>query len=231
MEKKVADELAGIKSYHDDNDGGLDDFNVGHSLGAGAMAPYSEKSGLALNENFLTSKLLDNGPLRISFELTYADLATEQGYVGEKRIISLDAGSQLTKIQQIYSNKAPMTVAAGIVRVAGDTPPVTDLQQGYMIYAQPKTAKTSNVYPAVLLPEGIKAVVENQYKWFNPVKKVEASFAHYLALSEAAPETPVTYYTGYGWAEWGFPTLSDFETYVQHFAQALKEPLEIKFEK
>ena len=40
IDKWYANDLAGIASYHNDNGEGLDDYKVGRTLGAGAMAPY-----------------------------------------------------------------------------------------------------------------------------------------------------------------------------------------------
>ncbi len=94
LDKWYADDIAGRASYHTDRGEGLDDYKVGYTLGAGAMAPFVD-GALILGENFERAELLDNGALRTTFRLFYAG--------GEVRTISLDAGSQLTKIVQEYA--------------------------------------------------------------------------------------------------------------------------------
>jgi hypothetical protein len=95
IDKWYANDLAGIESYHNDNGEGLDDYKVGRTLGGGMMAPYVN-GRLWLNENFVSDELLDNGPLRTTFKLTYKDIEVDGKKYSESRTISIDASSQLT---------------------------------------------------------------------------------------------------------------------------------------
>jgi hypothetical protein len=231
MESKISAYLSGKNSYHNDNnDGGMDDYNVGHSLGAGAAAPFVDGK-LWLNDNFVQSEALDSGPLRIRFKLIYNNLEVNGKTMSETRIISLDAGSQLSKIQQFYGNDQTMPVAVGIVRVEGDTAPVVNFDNAYMIYRQPATAKAEGVYVGVILTDPTNIWETNTYTWFNPVKKNNQTFSHNLLVVEKNPSTPITYYAGYGWSRHGFPTIADFETYIKNFSQGLKEPLIVTYAK
>ena len=115
IDKWYKADLAGEASYHEDHGEGQDDYKVGRTLGAGAMAPYVNDK-LWLNENFASQELLDNGPLRTTFKLTYKNLDVDGKSVAENRTISIDAGSQFSKIVQAYTIKEPMTVAAGVVK-------------------------------------------------------------------------------------------------------------------
>ncbi len=85
-------------------------------------------------------------PLRTTFKLTYKDLDVDGKQVAESRTVSIDAGSQLSKVVQAYTIKEPMNVAAGIVkRQTGDSIiSVTD--KGYIVYSEPKTDKAEGVY-------------------------------------------------------------------------------------
>ena len=40
IDKWYKDDIAGVRSYHEDHGEGLDDYKVGRTLGAGMMAPY-----------------------------------------------------------------------------------------------------------------------------------------------------------------------------------------------
>ncbi|MDR1938496.1 MAG: DUF4861 domain-containing protein, partial [Tannerellaceae bacterium] len=119
-------------SYHEDHGEGHDAYDVKRSLGAGAMAPYV-KDTLWLNENFIAQEVLENGPLRTTFKLTYKDLNMDGRLVSEERKVSLDAGSQLSEITQIYGTQETLPVAAGIVKREGKDSVI--YADDYVIYA------------------------------------------------------------------------------------------------
>ncbi len=222
IDKWYEADLTGKASYHNDNGEGLDDYKVGRSLGAGAMAPYVNDK-LWLNENFVSDEILDNGPLRTTFKLAYKDIDLDGKKIGESRTFSIDAGSQLTKVVQAYSVDAPLQVAAGIVKRESGDSIIAAVDKGYIIYAEPKTEKVEGVYTSLLFPEGINNSVVNTYE----VGKNK--YSHVLAVTTQQPRKAITYYTGYGWAKFGFPTVGDFEKYIQNFSEGLKHPLVIKY--
>ncbi|MEZ4997096.1 MAG: DUF4861 family protein [Bacteroidales bacterium] len=62
-------------------------------------------------------KHLTSGPVRTSFRLTYPPFLVRDAMVTETRTISLDAGSQLSRITETYTGiENEFTVAAGIVK-------------------------------------------------------------------------------------------------------------------
>lgn len=226
IDKWYKDDLAGLASYHKDNGEGLDDYKVGRSLGAGAMAPYVDGK-LWLNDNFVTEELLDNGPLRTTFKLTYKDIDVNGTKISENRTISLDAGSQLSKIAQAYTIKQPMDVAAGIVkREKGDT---TVFSHNYMVYGEPYSESVENVYLAVVMPEAINRTLVDTYEIQHPKTNKKETHSHVLAITTQQPKKPIIYYTGYGWSKFGFPTLASFQEYVDKFAVSLNQPFIVKY--
>ncbi|MFR9166136.1 MAG: DUF4861 domain-containing protein [Dysgonomonas sp.] len=228
IDKWYKDDLTGVKAYHEDHGEGLDDYKVGRSLGAGAMAPFVGGK-LWLNENFASQQVIDNGPLRTTFKLTYKDIGVNGKTYAETRTISIDAGSQLSKITQEYGDTdSTMTVAAGIVKRENDSI-ITSLENNYVIYAEPTSEKVGNVYLALVFPEGFKESVVDTYTVTNPVTKKEETFSHVLGVTEYKPNTPVTYYTGYGWSKFGFANEAEFQKYVENFAKGLKQPLVVKY--
>lgn len=226
IDKWYKDDLAGTASYHKDNGEGLDDYKVGRTLGAGAMAPYVDGK-LWLNENFIKEELLDNGPLRTTFKLIYKDLDVSGKKVAENRTISLDVGSQLTKITQAYTIKQPMDVAAGIVKREKDDRAV--FSTNYMIYEEPYSESVDNVYLAVVMPEGINKTLVDMYDIQNSKTNKKETHSHTLAITSQQPNKPVTYYTGYGWSKFGFPTFASFQDYVDKFAVSLNQPFIVKY--
>lgn len=230
IDKWYKDDLAGTASYHNDNGEGLDDYKVGRSLGAGAMAPYVEKK-LWLNENFEKQEILDNGPLRTTFKLTYKDLDVKGNKIGENRTISIDAGSQFSKVIQGYTIREAMPVAAGIAKRESGDSIIAAIDKGYIIYKEPKTDKAEGVYLAMVFPQGLEETTIDTYDYQNRKTNKKDSYSHVLAIATQQPKIPVVYYTGYGWSMFGFPAITDFEKYVNDFSLSLKQPFVITYTK
>jgi len=227
INKWYENDLADKASYHVDHGEGQDDYKVGRTLGGGAMAPYANDK-LWLNENFATQEVLDNGPLRTTFKLTYKDIDVDGKTFAETRTFSIDAGSQLTKITQEYGFTDPTAVAAGIVKRQNDSIIVSP-EKDYVIYAEPKSDVVDNVYLTLVFPNGFEKSVVDTYAIPNAKTKKDDSYSHVLAVTNYQPNTPVVYYTGYGWSKFGFSTVADFQQYVNNFAQGLKQPLVVKY--
>lgn len=225
VDKWYKADLAGEASYHNDNGEGLDNYDVKRTLGAGAMAPYAGDR-LWLNENFVSQEILDNGPLRTTFRLTYKDLDVDGKSIAERRTVSLDAGSQLSKVVQDYTIQEPMRVAAGIVKRDGEDSVVYG--DRYIVYGQPESKVAGRVFLSVLFPEPIEHVVDT-YTVENAKTGKQDTWSHTLALTTMRPGEPVTYYTGYGWSRFGFAAISDFQAYVENFSAELENPFIIKY--
>jgi hypothetical protein len=214
IDKWYEADLSGKASYHNDNGEGLDDYKVGRTLGAGAMAPYAGDK-LWLNENFIAPEILDNGPLRTTFKLTYKDIRVDGKTFSESRTFSLDAGSQLTKVIQEYGTAEPLPVAAGLVkRSAGDSVIIAP-GRTYILYPEPATPKTEGVYLGLVFPRGADRIETDTC----------GGNMHTLAVTTYTPGTPAVYYTGYGWSRFGFEHPGEFQNYLENFVQSRNQPL------
>ncbi len=191
--------------YHTDHGEGLDCYKVGRTLGAGAMAPYLNDT-VWLGNNFVESRILDNGPIRITFELTYAPYRVGDRPVTEKRIISLDANTRFNRVTEIYDRS--MEAAAGIVlRDGGER-----MQDGHCIaYWEPAAGNDGNTGIGVVFPEGIAQSVEN--------------CGHLLALTSVKANEPFTYYTGAGWSKAGTEEAKAWFEEVKNESARLAAPL------
>jgi hypothetical protein len=230
IDKWYKDDIAGVRSYHDDHGEGLDDYKVGRTLGAGMMAPF-ENETLTLNENFAGQEIFENGPLRTTFKLTYKDITVDGKTFGESRTFSIDAGSQLTKVTQEYGTRDTLTVAAGLVKRAKDDDAYsayTENGTAAVIYEEPANEKAGKVYVGMVFPTGLKRVISDTYTIIHPKSKKEETHSHVLVITSYYPNQPITYYTGYGWERFGFPSLDSFQNYIGYFSKALEEPLIIK---
>ncbi|MCC8171973.1 MAG: DUF4861 domain-containing protein [Parabacteroides sp.] len=214
IDKWYKDDLAGVASYHADHGEGLDCYKVGRTLGLGALAPFANDT-IWLGNNFVKYEVLDNGPLRVTFRLTYAPFDVAGEPVAETRTISLDAGNQLNKVVEHFDMQAPrLAVASGIVlRPEEGGVTAFDAQGGYAAYAEPETAD-GIIYAAMVSPAS-----------FTDVK---TACGHLLALGEYEQGAGYTYYTGGGWSRAGFETPESWFAYVKDFAARVQQPLTVK---
>jgi unsaturated rhamnogalacturonyl hydrolase len=202
--------------YHVDHGEGLDFYDVGLSLGAGSSAPYM-KDSIYFSKNYRRYKILDNGPLRSTFQLIYDNWNVRGKTVGETEIISLDAGSQLNKIETTYSFKGPkMPVAVGIVEHNGDGTFLLDERKGIMGYWQPQNGKNGIL--------GIGSIISQDH----PKMKVDGE--HLLTIFDVSANKPFVYYAGSAWDKAGIITDSKiwFE-YLQNFKTKSEHPIVISW--
>jgi len=213
IDRWYADYLAGRNTYHDDNGEGCDCYKVGRTLGAGAMAPFVNDS-LWLAINFESYETLDNGPLRTSFRLKYPPFPVNGVMVSETRTISLDAGSQLTKVTEEFTGlTGEFPVAAGIVKRAEGAPLSPAPESGAIAYRL-DGGDGGITYVGTLLT--------------TPVVSCQEKNDHLLIVTNYTPGTPLTYYTGAGWSKWGFETDDSWTDYLNTFSQKISSPLQWK---
>ena len=87
-----------LTSFHLDHGNGLDPYRVGATLGLGAPSLMVGKNQV-LPYCYKDYRILDNGPLRFTVELTYNPSAVgDMKNVVEHRIISLDKGSNFNRM-------------------------------------------------------------------------------------------------------------------------------------
>lgn len=202
------------EDYHVDRGEGVDNYKVGRTLGAGAMAPFL-KDSLWLAHNFTDYKVLDNGPLRISFEVNYAPFLVDTMLVTEKRTISLDANTSFTRITELFSAPTTaMNVAAGIVcrEEAGEilqfnTQPCT--MTGYW---EPENGENGTTGLGIIFPE--EAVIKTKH-------------GHLLLETTINANKPFTYLTGAGWSKSGFPSAKEWAEEISFEALKFHNPLKV----
>lgn len=184
-------------NYHADHGDGLDCYKVGRTLGSGAMAPY-EKDSLWLGNNYVKYKVLDNGPIRIAFQLDYAPFRVDTIMVTERRTISLDANTHFNKITEEYTGDfEQLKVAAGVV-LRGPGGKVLDILNKpikMVGYWEPLNTdnKPDNGHTTVGLV-------------FPCEIKVETRLGHLLGSTTIPQGKPFTYQMGAGWSKSDVPT-------------------------
>ncbi|HOD27057.1 MAG TPA: DUF4861 family protein [Bacteroidales bacterium] len=224
------DEFDGKSTYHHDNGEGLDFYAVGTTLGAGALAPYVDDKLWLVGNNFVSYKILENGPIRTTFALEYETYDCNSKALSETRTISLDAGSHLNKFSVLYKGNdgEVIPVAAGFpfrgfeqkkpgkkeLHSIDDCNSIAyDKTLGYVAYAEPEHAENGILFLGSLMPEGSDQALIGQ--------------GHVLNSSQATIGKEFVYYSGGGWSKGGFQDLAAWTAYMKDFALKLREPLKV----
>jgi hypothetical protein len=223
-DRVAAQTLADAISYHVDHGNGMDAYNVGPTLGAGASALIVDGE-MVYPYCYKTYEIVENGPLRFTVRLTYHPLVVgKDSNVVETRLISLDAGSQLNRITVSYENLSrPTPLATGIVLHETSNKYHIDDANGFMAYTDSIDAQNGQVFVGVVCPsemDNAKAVYFTESE-----KKERKASGHLLSFNLYAPASSHTYYAGGGWNKWGFRDTSDWIKYLADFSRKIKEPL------
>jgi hypothetical protein len=203
-------------AYHIDHGDGLDYYHVGFSLGAGNIAPCINDS-IWYAKNYRQWKVLDNGPLRSTFQLSFDEWDVAGRMVKMVKTVSLDAGSQLSRIEVNYSypNNDSLPVVVGIIKRKELGTILLDEQNGIMGYWEPQ--------------HGNDGITGTGTVFLQPVVKMKVNHEHLLAHFTAVKEAPFVYYTGAAWNKAGIITnAQNWFSYLQLFQQQLQLPLQVK---
>ncbi len=216
-------------SFHLDHGNGLDPYRVGATLGLGAPGLMVGKE-LIMPYCYKTYKILDNGPLRFTVELTYNPSAVgDQKNVVEHRIISLDKGSNFNKMTVWYEGLThPTDFVTGVPIHEEDTETKT-LAKDYVSYADPTDnleVNNSQVYVGVLFPNGID---ETYYQLFD--QKHDGATGHILGLHRALKSgEKFSYYFGSAWSKYDVRSYAEWQLRIKGFMDALKAPLQVNIQ-
>lgn len=213
----VIDKWYAQGDYHTDHGEGLDYYSVGMTLGAGDIAPFAEDT-LIFSKHYRQYEVLDNGPLRSSFKLTYEPWQVGTKTVAVTKKFSLDAGSQLNRVEVIYSvdGDGKLPVAIGVARRAEPGEVMQDERNGIFGYWEPEIGNHGITGIGVTLEQGT-------FSGFGSLSN------QYLAFTEATNGTPLVYYVGGAWNKAGIYTSA--ESWFDHL-QAVKvqvsSPLDVE---
>ena len=216
-----------LTSFHLDHGNGLDPYRVGATLGLGAPSLMVGKNQV-LPYCYKDYKILDNGPLRFTVELTYnPSTVGDMKNVVEHRIISLDKGSNFNKMTVWYDGLTHATdFATGFPIHEEDTESKT-FAKDYVSYADPTDnieVNNSQVFVGVLFPEGID---NTYYQLFD--KKHDGATGHALGLKRGLKNGErYSYYFGAAWSKYDVRSYAEWQIRIKEYLDALKTPLGVE---
>ena len=220
--------------YHVDHGDGLDCYDVGESRGCGGDAILADGKWWPAGD-FATWKLIADGPIRASFELTYAPFDVAGRKVGETKRFTLDAGSDMTRLTSVFTSasREPLTAGLGLVRVDwlsatkgrnhhspapfvlsatpdSDAKP-TGSGGNWIADWQFNSAKNGSTGVAALL--------------LMPGAKITPAEGHWFIAAPVKPGVPFTGYSGSGWSKAPYyATGEDWTRAIADFVKAQAAP-------
>jgi unsaturated rhamnogalacturonyl hydrolase len=171
----VVDQMYRTMKLFNTNGPAQDDFKVGKTRGCGGLGIWSDGS-LHVSKNWRAWKVITTGPIRSEFVLTYDAWDAGNGrMVSESKRISIDAGSNMSRVESTLSSddKSPLEVGIGLAERPGDNifvsegaPEIASWQNstakglvvqnqaaGSMTYWQPQDFAKGVIGTAIVLPE------------------------------------------------------------------------------
>jgi hypothetical protein len=204
-----------VDNYHGDTGEGGDFYSAGQSRGCGGNGLWAADR-LWVSRNFVSSRVLACGPIRLLFELTYEAFDVDGLPVSEVKRISLDAGQNLNHFQSIYRPCKPAALVSGIglKKVAGEHLDY-DAEQGRLSGWEPMEMEAGE--------QGLALIVDPRLV----VQRTHDALNH-LLLVRVPPDDGVSYWAGFCWDRSGqFPDAGSWTAYVDRFTRGLRSPIRV----
>lgn len=209
--------MMGDAYYHSMTDNGGDDYTAGPTRGDGGNGLWAQDR-VWTSGNFVNTRELANGPIRVLFELDYPPFDVAGRKVSEVLRVSLDAGSQLDHYRVTFRPEGsgePLTAAVGLKKVAGEQK-AFDAARG-----------TLTIWQAMEKHRGMQglAVVVDPTAL---VRQAEDARNNFL-LAKTSPANTLDYWAGFAWDRAGkIPNADAWQRYVDAYAQGLASPIEVR---
>lgn len=205
--------------YHTDHGEGADFYSAGLSRGCGGNGLWAADR-LWTSRNFVNSRVLASGPIRVLFELTYEPFEVNGVSVSEVKRIQLDAGSQLNRFQSTYKlftrpgQGQRLTMGIGLKKVSGEQIEV-NADRGWLVKWEKMEKNAGN--------QGLAIVVDPKLFERQTEDKLNQ-----LVLVKVPEDNVASYWAGFCWDKAGHITdAGAWKRYVDEFAQGLDSPVEI----
>jgi hypothetical protein len=215
--KLVINDWYMVDDYHADHGEGVDAYSAGPTRGCGGSGIWSNGQ-LYIPTNFVDSRVLTNGPIRVMFELVYEPFDVNGVKVSQVLRVSLDAGSQLDRFQvssQAVAGSEALALAVGLKK-AKEAQKEFNQTRGWLTTWEPVEKN--------LGMQGLAVVVDP-----SAVDKLAEDKLNNLVVLKPGVATPITYWAGFAWDRAGqITTAESWKAYVDQFAERLRSPIEVK---
>lgn len=204
--------------YHEDLGDGMDYYHVGFTLGAGNIAPMI-KDSIYYDGTYARYKVLDNGPLRTSFQLEYNAWNVAGIKVRATKTITLDAGTHFNKVEVAYAEDTmtALPLVVGIIKRKEQGAMLLDELNGSMAYWEPLHGA-----------DGITGVGSFL---LEPALGIKVTATQLLMQTSTPKAKPIVYFTGAAWNKAGvFTDAQGWFSHVQLAKTKIMQPLQVGIE-
>jgi Domain of unknown function (DUF4861) len=207
--------MMGDAFYHNMTDNGGDDYSSGITRGNGGNGLWADDK-LWVSKNFVNSRELANGPLRVMFELDYEAFDVNGTMCAETMRITLDAGSQFDHYQVTFKPEGgsqPLIAAVGLKKVKGEQAAFNPGRGTLAIWEPMEKGRGM---------QGVGAIVDPD----KFVKQAADKLSNLLLLR--ADGNSIDYWAGFAWDKAGKITTPEaWQKYMDEFAQRVRAPIQI----
>lgn len=205
--------------YHEDTGEGADFFSAGLTRGDGGNGLWAADR-LWTSRNFVDSRVLANGPIRVMFELVYEPYEVNGMSVSEVKRVTLDAGQNLDHYESFYKPYAgpgrhpALTTGIGLKKVGGDEKDL-NTEHGWLACWEKMEKNAGN--------QGVAIIFDP--KLFE--RQTEDKLNH-LVLQKVPANYVASWWAGFCWDKFGPATDFDgWKKYVDEFAQGIASPIQV----
>jgi hypothetical protein len=214
VSRLVINEWYMVDDYHRDHGEGGDFYNAGSTRGCGGNGIWKD-GRLYPSTNFIRTRVLANGPIRVMFELTYPAWDANGMAVAEVKRVTLDAGQNFNRFESRYAVESRTARLIDGIGIRKGTNPVIS-----------ESRETANLRSWETLPDDHGqlgcAIIADPANFVD----FKEDAKNFLMIVKVPENRIAVYYAGFGWSQGGFPTAQDWSEYVARYAEQLRSPLE-----
>jgi pectinesterase len=173
---------------------------------------------LIVSKNYTTLRMLGNGPIRFSFEVSYAPWDANGIEVSEMKRITLDAGTHMNRIESTYTFQGgrALHLAAAIAVHAGASAEFPVEGSIASVWDTPQDPSAGRIATGLVALPGEHA------------RTIEAA-GHAVMLFTRHSGEPFTYLAGSGWSKAEMSTAADWNSYLRLQLQMLQHPILVQW--
>lgn len=206
--------------YHTDNGMGLDFYSVKKSRGCGGAGIW-DGTKMHVSRNFVSHKILANGPIRTQFELKYEPWNVNGVMISETKRFTIDAGQNFYRVESFYDGSDDLRdvdVAVGIAKHEPDFKSETDKGKNWMSLWETNEKNGSLGCAVIAEPQNFQSFKDYGNEFDFPMN---------LAIVAAKPDKVARYYVGAGWSRYGFADKKSWLDTVENFSNRTTSPLNV----
>lgn len=204
-----------VDDYHREHGEGGDFYNAGTTRGCGGNGIW-RNGQLYGSTNFIHTRVLANGPIRLIFELSYPAWEAGGMPVDEIKRVTLDAGQNFNRFESHYaveSRTARLTDAIGIRK--GMNPSISESRETAVMQSWETLPGDHGQLGCAVIADPANLVDFTQ------------DSKNFLMIEKVPEDRVAVYYAGSGWSKGGFATVEAWNRYVKEYAESLRSPLEV----